>query len=265
MYFLIYSALAWEPKLVNGETVTWVARSIPYHLNTEHLDYITDLDIESAISAASDVWNSSSFENEESSFKFNLQGYTKNQGADFSDEEHIISFDKSWTQDPSLLAITHVWSDSNGNIVHFDIEVNIDDADWTLSNESGKHDLQNSMAHEFGHALGLEHSDDSEATMAPSTTEGEVQKRDLHQDDVLGVVSLYPLQEDTDDSPTDNSQNSNSGGSQGGGSIDNAITNSSSSGSGSGPVALEKSGCSVASTSALWLGILALFQIRRRK
>lgn len=265
MYFLIYSALAWKPKLVNGEAVTWTERSIPYHLNTENLDYITDLDIESAISASSSVWNSSSFENEDSSFQFTLQGYTKNQGADFSDEEHIISFDKSWTQDPSLLAITHLWSDSNGNIVHFDIEINMDDAEWTLSNEEGKHDLQNSMAHEFGHALGLEHSDNSEATMAPSTTEGETQKRDLHQDDILGVVSLYPVQESTDNPSTEDPQNSNSGGGQGGGSVSNGISSPTNSGAGRSPVSLEQSGCSTVPTSVMWLGILAFFHVRRRK
>lgn len=264
MYFLVYSALAWEPKLVNGQSVTWTERSVPYYLNTDRLESLSESDIESAVRAAADAWDSSNFENENGTFDFSYEGTTKGNGADFSDDEHIISFDTSWSQDPSLLAVTHVWSDSDGTIIHFDIEVNVDGVEWTTSGEDGKHDLQNSMAHEFGHALGLEHSDDSEATMAATTSEGETAKRDLHPDDVLGVVSLYPEQANSGDSNSEEENSNSEGGSQGGGGIENAVSGPTGSGSGSGPVALEKSGCSAAPTSVLWLGILALFQIRRR-
>ena len=266
MYFLIYSALAWTPKLVNGEPVTWVERSVPYYLNTDRMEDLSEADIEEAIRAASDVWSSSNFDTEESTFDFSYQGTTKGVGADFSDGEHVVSFDNSWTHDASLLAVTHVWSDSSGAITHFDIEINIDGVEWTITGEEGKHDLQNSMAHEFGHALGLEHSDDTEATMAATTSEGETTKRDLHSDDILGVANLYPYQEqdEPDNSISNDDGSENSSGGSSGGSVDNPVSGPSNSGSGSGPVALENSGCSTAPTSILWLGILALFQVRRR-
>jgi hypothetical protein len=265
MYFLIYSAFAWEANLVNGEPASWNERSIPYYINTDGVEDIglSESEVESVIQNAAEIWHSSNIEN--ATFEFSYQGSTKTGGADLTDGEHVVSFDDSWTQGDAVIAIAHVWPDSNGNIVHFDIEVNIDGVEWTTSGEEGKHDLQNSMAHEFGHALGLEHSDDAEATMAATTPMGETTKRDLHEDDILGFVTLYPYQEnaETQDSPEEQEASNHSSGSSGG-SISNPIDGPSNTGSGNRPVALEKSGCSTAPTSVFWLGILALFQVRRR-
>ena len=240
MFFFLYSALAWEPRLVNGNSATWKSDSVSFFLNTDRMTELSEEEIEEAVRSAAEAWNSNS---ENASFSFEYQGVSKNTGADFSDGEHIVSFDNSWTQDPSLLAVTHVWTTSDGTIQHFDIEVNIDDINWTTSAEMGKHDLQNSMTHEFGHALGLEHSDDSEATMAANTAIGETQKRDLGADDILGLNSLYTAsnQEENPSKPSGTEEGSNS---SGGGVTNSTIEGPSSSGSGNGPVALEKAGCS---------------------
>lgn len=267
MYFLIYSALAWEPRLVNGEPASWNERSVPYYINTDGVEDVglSESEVESVIQNAAKIWSSSNIEN--ATFEYSYQGSTKTVGADLTDGEHVVSFDNSWTHGDAVLAVAHVWPDSNGNIVHFDIEVNIDGVEWTTSGEEGKHDLQNSMAHEFGHALGLEHSDDAEATMAATTPMGETIKRDLHTDDILGIATLYPYQ-DQDNSETQESsaeqEASNHSGRSSGGSISNPIDGPSNTGSGNRPVALEKSGCSTSPTSVFWLGLLALFQVRRR-
>ncbi len=122
------------------------------------------------------------------------------------------------------------------------------------------------MTHEFGHALGLEHSDEPQASMASTTSIGETTKRDLHQDDVQGFVTLYPFEENPDNNdPAMPNENTNEG-SSGGGSVDNAITPAATGGSGNmAPVSLEKAGCTTQSTPPLWLGILwGLIGIRRR-
>ena len=64
------------------------------------------------------------------------------------------------------------------------------------------------MTHEFGHALGLEHSDEANASMSSTTSVGELSKRDVHDDDIQGFVSLYPFQEEDDsvEDPTDPSE-----------------------------------------------------------
>jgi len=54
-------------------------------------------------------------------------------------------------------------------------------------------DVQNAMAHEAGHFLGLGHSTDRHATMFGQVlTAGEVSKRNLARDDVNGLCAIYP-------------------------------------------------------------------------
>lgn len=52
-------------------------------------------------------------------------------------------------------------------------------------------ELQSVLTHEFGHVLGLMHSEDSLATMAP-TYRADGGQRSLAVDDKLGVCALYP-------------------------------------------------------------------------
>jgi len=53
-------------------------------------------------------------------------------------------------------------------------------------------DLQSLAAHEFGHALGLDHSGIAHALMFPAGDTGESQQRTLSTDDAIGISFLYP-------------------------------------------------------------------------
>jgi MYXO-CTERM domain-containing protein len=53
-------------------------------------------------------------------------------------------------------------------------------------------DVQNTVTHEAGHTLGLDHTTDASATMAAHTGPGETAKRTLHADDLLGICAIYP-------------------------------------------------------------------------
>lgn len=84
----------------------------------------------------------------------------------------------------------------NGNLVGFDIEFFSRDGgfDWSWSNNpvSGfQFDIEAVACHEFGHALGLDHSAVSGATMFPSITAGTTGARSLEADDIAGVQGLY--------------------------------------------------------------------------
>jgi hypothetical protein len=57
------------------------------------------------------------------------------------------------------------------------------------------YDLEGTLTHEFGHALGLAHSDVDGATMAPRVFRGQTYQRDLSQDDIDGVTALYARDE----------------------------------------------------------------------
>jgi uncharacterized protein (TIGR03382 family) len=53
-------------------------------------------------------------------------------------------------------------------------------------------DVQNTVTHEAGHTLGLDHSQDPDATMYPNAPPGETSKRDLASDDIQGICTIYP-------------------------------------------------------------------------
>jgi hypothetical protein len=57
---------------------------------------------------------------------------------------------------------------------------------------SSAFDLQAVAGHEFGHALGLDHSGIAHAVMSPFGDTGESQQRALSSDDVIAISFLYP-------------------------------------------------------------------------
>jgi predicted Zn-dependent protease len=94
----------------------------------------------------------------------------------------------------SLLAITSLTYDrESGVMVDADIEIN----DWNhvfssgLTPIEGANDLENTLTHEFGHFLGMDHSDEPGATMYGQAPAGEEKKRSLEQDDTDGLCDLY--------------------------------------------------------------------------
>ena len=179
------SAYAWEAQTTNsGAEQHWGVSEVNYFINLEG-DHGLELEAaETAITAAADVWKTDDFQ-------FVYEGEGKLSTPDYQDEEMTVYFESNWTQDPNILAMTYNWASSDtGELVHFDMAINIEYSDWQTNGGADTHDLQNAIAHEFGHAVGLGHSEVPEATMAPTAPLGETQKRDLHDDDIQGLQHL---------------------------------------------------------------------------
>ncbi len=87
-----------------------------------------------------------------------------------------------------------VWSGTSSTGPEFDMALDNADFDWYVGTGPNdilpnQIDLQTVWLHEFGHGLGLGHSNVSGSVME-AVYDGP--RRDLHQDDIAGITSIYP-------------------------------------------------------------------------
>lgn len=104
-----------------------------------------------------------------------------------------------WVHTFGALAITTVtFESSSGRLLDADIEVNDISFDFTTCDPPcAQFDLRNTLTHELGHVIGLDHPpfdqpNAGEATMFASASSGDINKRDLGDDDVDAVCTIYP-------------------------------------------------------------------------
>jgi len=186
-------ALAWQVRLNDqGNELSWDTKSIPYAINSAGAHGMSDVAIESMVAASTRNWAAPVA----AGISWVQQANTAIMGADPHDAVNAIYFDDHWTQDPSLLGLTYVWSTTDGEIVGFDMALNATHHEWSVDGSDDSNDLLNTLSHEFGHALGVDHSPSIEiATMYPSTFPGELVKRDLDTDDIDALLYLYDVAE----------------------------------------------------------------------
>jgi MYXO-CTERM domain-containing protein len=165
--------------------------------------------------------------------RLQIAAATDPQPASANDGMNIVAFRRdTWCPrppncyDPSALALTTVSArTSTGEIIDADIEINAVNWSWadvTRNAPTGtEQDLQNAVAHEAGHLIGLDHTcflgggtppnDQNgnpipdcasasaavmETTMFPSANALDTNKRTLAPDDQMGVCGSYPLASD---------------------------------------------------------------------
>lgn len=192
------------PAMLNGSgnPIRWTTMPIEYSADPSNDAGLDPDGVVAAVVAGAGVWG----DIEGSTIDFRFRGSTSDP-VTAHDEVNAVYFEGDWEFDPDLLALTSVWSYENGMAVGFDMAVNAMDHDWSLdaSKERDKADMQNALAHEFGHAVGIGHLEKSpEATMYPSSPVGETMKRDLSDEDVWVALNFYPgdgavLERPTDD------------------------------------------------------------------
>ena len=182
------SAQAWTVNTnQNGLPLNWPAGQVGWTLNANGNHALDPMGLQTAMEEAAGQWN----DIEDSNIDLTYLGATTTEAIDYTDNQNVIYFEDEWELDESLLAVTYVWSLDDGTIMAFDMAVNTSDHVWGTSGATDVNDLHNTITHEFGHAVGLAHSDIADASMYESTHEGETTKRDINTDDEHGMRYLY--------------------------------------------------------------------------
>lgn len=108
-----------------------------------------------------------------------------------------------WHEDPAdwstpgmnhVIALTTLYFDDRSGIAaKFDMEFADFAYSFTVTDSLAltQTDVENTVTHEFGHVLGLDHSNDREATMYFSASPGDITKRTLAEDDIAGLCTIY--------------------------------------------------------------------------
>lgn len=119
----------------------------------------------------------------------------------FFRQEGWLDYDAPWRQELQIGLTSAFYDTSNGRIFDVDIEFNAEYFEFTTTTENPRADIQNSLTHELGHFFGLAHSNEQRATMYASAPEGDLEKRDLHQDDIDGICHIYDVDDDPENCP----------------------------------------------------------------
>jgi uncharacterized membrane protein YgcG len=182
-----------------------------------------------------------------------------------------------WDHGAAILAMTLLTYDAQGRLLDTDIEINafsyltlVDAPPCTpghISQSCVGNDVQNTVTHELGHALGLDHSPDPTSTMFDTAPIGETSKRVLDPESRQFICDVYPPAQASVDCFTGDDGTDGGGGA--GGTGGTGGNSSGGSGSSSPGIARTGAGCSSAGDEELVLPallglVLAAFGVRAR-
>lgn len=178
----------------DGVPTRWQQQCIPWKMNELGSDDISFEEAHEVITTAFTVWS----DVEDSFIRFEDQGTTELDFVSLSQGvgENIVLWheDGQWPYALHVIGLTSLTYDTHtGQIMDADIEMNGDDYRFATDGAPHAYDAQQSLTHEVGHLLGLDHSLDEDAVMFAESQPGETHKRLLRPDDMAGLEFSHPV------------------------------------------------------------------------
>lgn len=196
-------ASAYVRSSPNGVPVAWALNCLRIYLNAEGSEDLDFSELEGAVVDSMTPWNDLTC----SGVELIYEGTIEAQSVGYSDEgdnHNVIVFRDEmgeWIYPADVLGLTTLTFCSAvggacgfpGQLLDADIEFNGGEAPFSaeLGAVAEHHDFANTLTHELGHFIGLDHSLAPESTMFASAPIEEIEKRSLAQDDIDGFCAIY--------------------------------------------------------------------------
>lgn len=163
---------------------TWGTNQVVYYVNPQNL-YVSDSAAIWAIQTAASAWHDQSGANIQL-----VYGGTTNGSSLVLNNKNEVFFRNDST---GYIGETYWWYDGSGHLVDADIVLHESYTYFAGSGCSGGIYIEDVAIHEFGHALGLGHSEVAATTMEPAMPGYcDTSQLTLEADDISGIRSLYP-------------------------------------------------------------------------
>jgi hypothetical protein len=165
----------------------WATTPVVFYLNPANRD-VSQAAAETAVQEALTVWSTEPG----SSFRYSYGGRVKDTSTGLDGRNVLLFRNATSPSGSGVIATTYSWISSGNRI---DSDIVFWDESWAFftgtSGCSRGAYIEDIATHELGHALGLGHSSNAEATMYPKYTRCSQALRTLDADDIAGVRALY--------------------------------------------------------------------------
>ena len=162
----------------------WGTDFVPFYVNPRNV-HVSDAVAISAFQAAADVWTTQAGANIELAYA----GYTSGTSVGMNNKNEVFFRESNG----SYAGEAFYWWDSSGRMVDSDVVFYQGTYKFFVGSgcSSGLY-LESVATHEFGHLLGLRHSEVSGATMYATGPYCGRDQLTLEEDDIAGMRTLYP-------------------------------------------------------------------------